>query len=356
VRTGAQAPGRGKPMRKKRFESMPLVLSLGALLAIFVAAGVSQERAAAPAQRVLTGSAALGDWTTDAPGVRRRITVADLPKPYESRSVNNQPRIVKRPEGAQPRVPAGFQVEEFAAGFTNPRLIRTAPNGDVFLRRAKPAAFASCAPATAPENRKATSLRLGARPALGIAFYRPAPIRATSTSGRRAPSCGFRTGRGPEGARRGRSSSRTSLPAGCSGRRPLDARPRVFQRRQEVVRLRRVAHERRGERHGREEEGRHPQYNPDGSGFRVYASRIETPSASPFIRRRASSGPVNEREPETTFPPTTSRASRTAASTDGPGSTSAVTRTRAILARTPSCATRCSCPKCSSNPTPRRSR
>ena len=93
-------------MREKRFDAMPPVFLLGALLALFVGAGLSQERAAAPAQRVLTGRAALGDWTTDAPGVRRRITAADLPKPYESRSVNNHPRIVKRPEGARPRVPA----------------------------------------------------------------------------------------------------------------------------------------------------------------------------------------------------------------------------------------------------------
>lgn len=75
----------------------------------------------------------MGDWTTDAPGVRRRITTADLPKPFESRSVFNGPRVAKRPEGAMPKVPAGFKVEEFATGFRNPRLIRTAPNGDIFL-------------------------------------------------------------------------------------------------------------------------------------------------------------------------------------------------------------------------------
>src|SRR3712207_6245368 len=36
---------------------------------------------------VLTGARALGDWTTDAPGVRRRLTVADLPQPYDTPSV-----------------------------------------------------------------------------------------------------------------------------------------------------------------------------------------------------------------------------------------------------------------------------
>jgi glucose/arabinose dehydrogenase len=32
-----------------------------------------------------------------------------------------------------PRVPAGFKVEMFAAGLTNPRIVRTAPNGDLFI-------------------------------------------------------------------------------------------------------------------------------------------------------------------------------------------------------------------------------
>ncbi len=83
--------------------------------------------------QVLTGQGAMGDWSTDAPGVRRRITAADLPKPFESPSVQNGPKLVKRPDGAMPIVPKGFKVEEFAWGFKNPRLIRTAPNGDLFV-------------------------------------------------------------------------------------------------------------------------------------------------------------------------------------------------------------------------------
>ena len=83
--------------------------------------------------KVLTGQGAMGDWSTDAPRVWRHITTADLPKPFESPSVQNGPKLVKRPDGAMPVVPAGFKVEEFASGFKNPRLIRTAPNGDLFV-------------------------------------------------------------------------------------------------------------------------------------------------------------------------------------------------------------------------------
>lgn len=89
------------------------------------------------AGKVLAGKDAFGDWTTDAPGVRRRITAADLPKPYTTRSVDNGPRLVKRPADAWPKVPANFKVEEFATGLENPRLLRTAPNGDIFVAESR---------------------------------------------------------------------------------------------------------------------------------------------------------------------------------------------------------------------------
>jgi glucose/arabinose dehydrogenase len=95
----------------------------------------AQSQTAQPARpgKVLTGKDALGDWTTDAPGVRRRITVADLPKPFATKSAMNDARIVARPADAWPKAPAGFKVEEFAAGLQRPRLLRVAPNGDIFV-------------------------------------------------------------------------------------------------------------------------------------------------------------------------------------------------------------------------------
>ncbi|HEY4355164.1 MAG TPA: PQQ-dependent sugar dehydrogenase [Acidobacteriaceae bacterium] len=85
------------------------------------------------AQKTLTGQDAFTDYTKEHPGVRRHLTVADLPAPNEESSVNNNAQMVARPEGAWPQVPAGFKVTLYADGFTEPRLIRTAPNGDLFL-------------------------------------------------------------------------------------------------------------------------------------------------------------------------------------------------------------------------------
>src|SRR5581483_5472978 len=74
-----------------------------------------------------------GDWENDAPGAHHRIDLAQLPPPYATKSAGNNPRTVERPAGAHLAVPAGFQVKLFASGLSGPRLLRTAPNGDLFV-------------------------------------------------------------------------------------------------------------------------------------------------------------------------------------------------------------------------------
>ena len=83
--------------------------------------------------RTLTGKDALGDWTTDAPAVRRKVTLDDLARPYDTPSADNHPKVVSRPEGAWPKAPAGFEVTEFATELEQPRVIVRAPNGDLFV-------------------------------------------------------------------------------------------------------------------------------------------------------------------------------------------------------------------------------
>jgi glucose/arabinose dehydrogenase len=91
------------------------------------------------AQEVLTGEDAFGTWEPDAPGVRRHITPADLPPPShtendpEAPDFENMASVVPAPEGATPEVPEGFAVEVFAEGLEQPRVIRIAPNGDIFV-------------------------------------------------------------------------------------------------------------------------------------------------------------------------------------------------------------------------------
>ncbi|MGC2399459.1 MAG: sorbosone dehydrogenase family protein [Acidobacteriaceae bacterium] len=85
------------------------------------------------AQQTLTGDAAFTDYSKEQPGIRRHVTAADLPAPYATPSANNAAVIAPRPEGAWPKTLPGFKVEQFATGLDNPRLMRMAPNGDIFL-------------------------------------------------------------------------------------------------------------------------------------------------------------------------------------------------------------------------------
>ena len=86
---------------------------------------------AAAQDNVLKGKAALGGWQQDKPGVKRLLTVHDLPA--MSKDVKNFSEKAPMPQGAMPQVPPGFSVEMVASGLKTPRVIRTAPNGDLFV-------------------------------------------------------------------------------------------------------------------------------------------------------------------------------------------------------------------------------
>ncbi len=123
---------------------------------------------------VKTGKEALGDWTTDAPGVRRKITVDDLATPYDTPSANNHPKLVKRPEGAWPQAPDGFEVTEFATGFKQPRVIVKAPNGDLFLADSS-AGQIRVLRGTGDRPDVNEVFATGLNRPFGIAFYPPGP-------------------------------------------------------------------------------------------------------------------------------------------------------------------------------------
>jgi glucose/arabinose dehydrogenase len=81
----------------------------------------------------LNGKDAFGSWQLDEPGTIRLIRPQDLPPPGATRSSANFSRIVSKPAAAAPQVPPGFKIALFASGLSGPRIIRVAPNGDVFV-------------------------------------------------------------------------------------------------------------------------------------------------------------------------------------------------------------------------------
>jgi glucose/arabinose dehydrogenase len=146
--------------------SIPLVLR--------TAANGHGSPAQTPSGQVLKGQGALGDWRTDAPGVRRLITPGDMPKPYATPSSINDARIVPRPKDALPRVLTGFKIEQIATGLENPRLIVKAPNGDLFVAESAPGRIHVVRGVDG--SGKSPTMEVfatGLRQPFGIAFYPP---------------------------------------------------------------------------------------------------------------------------------------------------------------------------------------
>jgi glucose/arabinose dehydrogenase/mono/diheme cytochrome c family protein len=95
-------------------------------------AGVVTSSKVAPAPRP-----PFTDYRFEKPGQIHKITLRDLPAPFETPSAANGPTIVPRPQDAWPKAPAGFEVTLYTTGLDNPRRIRRAPNGDLFVAEVK---------------------------------------------------------------------------------------------------------------------------------------------------------------------------------------------------------------------------
>jgi glucose/arabinose dehydrogenase len=115
------------------------------------------------------------DYRTESPGTIHKITVADLPAPFATKSANNGPRVIARPEGAWPKVPAGFKVEQYiATGIDEPRNIVTAPNGDYFFAESGPGNVKIARGITSDGKPElVASYATGLNRPYGIAFYPP---------------------------------------------------------------------------------------------------------------------------------------------------------------------------------------
>ncbi|HEX8078170.1 MAG TPA: PQQ-dependent sugar dehydrogenase, partial [Chthoniobacterales bacterium] len=117
------------------------------------------------------------DWKADAPGVRHKFTVADLPAPYATESSSNSPREVRPPAGVQPRVPPDFKIEQYASGFSYPRYLVTAPNGDIFVTESRENSVKMLRDTDADGKPDLTEIfaSSGMSKPFGIAFYPPGP-------------------------------------------------------------------------------------------------------------------------------------------------------------------------------------
>jgi glucose/arabinose dehydrogenase len=134
-------------------------------------AAESAGRLTAPAPK-----APFTDFRYEKPGTIRKITVDDLPAPFATESARNGAEVVARPENARPVAPAGFKVEMYTSGLENPRLLRTAPNGDIFLAEMRAGRIRVFRGMTADGKPEQSAIfTSGLHNPYGIAFYPPGP-------------------------------------------------------------------------------------------------------------------------------------------------------------------------------------
>jgi glucose/arabinose dehydrogenase len=235
----------------------------------------SQAPSPAPKTEVLTGAASFTDYRGQHPGVFRKITVADLPPPQTSQSVDNGPAPVPRPANAWPKALPGFKVELYASDLANPRLIRTAPNGDLFLSESRAGEVKVFRGIT--KEGKAQQLEVFARGLnrpFGIAFYPPGPdpqwvYVANTDSVVRFP---YRNG---DLKARGRQQHIADLPGGGLLRGGGHwTRDLAFSRDGKKMYVSVGSRSNNDDTDNNPAEYHRadvPEFNPDGSGFRVYA-------------------------------------------------------------------------------------
>jgi glucose/arabinose dehydrogenase len=163
------------------------------VLSTFLSAAVLLP-APMPAQQTITGKAAFADYSAQKPGVRRKITTADLPEPNPTEAVDNGPKLVPKPTDAWPIAPAGFKVQLYAGGdaatpmqrsenkkeihpptsgtFVMPRIIHVAPNGDLFVADSQAGSILILRGVTSTgKAEKVSTYATGLDHPFGIAFY-----------------------------------------------------------------------------------------------------------------------------------------------------------------------------------------
>jgi glucose/arabinose dehydrogenase/cytochrome c553 len=161
---------------EQRWQIINYIRVLGSLKPGSPRVPLSADEAVATAAKAPPPKPPFTDYRFEEPGKIRKITVKDLPAPLATASAGNGPQLVPRPEGAWPKVLPGFKVELYASDLDEPRLIRTAPNGDFFVAESRAGNIRVFRGIT-DEGKPAQSETFvtGLNRPFGINFYPPGP-------------------------------------------------------------------------------------------------------------------------------------------------------------------------------------
>jgi len=192
--------------------------------------------------------------------------------------VDNGADVVRRPSDAWPQAPAGFKVEQFASKLDNPRLLRTAPNGDVFLAESDAGEIKIFRGLTSDGKPEQTQVfASGLNKPFGIAFYPPGPNPEWVYVGNTDSVVRFPYHNGDLKAR-GASQKLADLPGGGRLRGGGHwTRDIAFSRDRKKMYVSVGSHSNVDDTDNNSVEYHRAdilEFNPDGSGERVYASGI----------------------------------------------------------------------------------
>jgi glucose/arabinose dehydrogenase len=95
-------------------------------------AGAGAPRGGARGGGMDPNAADPNDWRQSSPGKTYSISADRLAEPSTSVG-SGRGGVVPQPADAKLELPPGFKAEVFAKGLTNPRIVRVAPNGDIFV-------------------------------------------------------------------------------------------------------------------------------------------------------------------------------------------------------------------------------
>lgn len=160
---------------EKRWQAVSYVEAMASGKATAAAAPAAATTSSAKLKDA-SPTAPFTDFRYEKPGTVRKITVNDLPKPYATKSAENGAEVVARPDNAWPVAPEGYKVELWASGLENPRLLRTAPNGDIFLAESEAGRIRVFRGTTSDGKAEQSAVfASGLKQPYGIAFYPPGP-------------------------------------------------------------------------------------------------------------------------------------------------------------------------------------
>ncbi len=211
-------------------------------------------------------------------GMARRIRPSDLPPLYATPSANNGPGVVARPPGASLHVPPGFEIGEWATGLNNPRALAVAPNGDVFVAESGPNRVLVLRDGANSGPPQRSVFADGLRQPFGIAFYPPGPAPRFVYVANTNSVVRFPYARGDLKASGTPQTIVPDLPGG--GYHQHWTRRIVFRPDGKKLYVSVGSQSNVGE----EEERRAAilEFNPDGSGYRVFASGLRNPVGLAF--------------------------------------------------------------------------